>query len=248
KLAKIRRNRQRQLAVAAAILLFILIGGFQLYKSGLFNITRIDVSGNKFVPSATIKQACDISKNSNLLTVSTSDIGKRLRKNPWIKDVTIKRRLIGTLIVEVKERTPIALVSLGGKFYLIDDDLFVLAERQYADGTGIPTITDLAVDKITVGDRAVNDSLANAIRCLKSMDPSFRKTITLLAASSVDKLSLYNKDDVEILYGEAKQAEKKNKVLQTILEEQGRQVILIDIRNFPQSDPVIKRIDLLPGQ
>ncbi|MBE0447702.1 MAG: FtsQ-type POTRA domain-containing protein [Actinobacteria bacterium] len=253
KLVGIRRKRRIRSLVILMVVFAVLIGIFQLYRSGMFNVKNVNVVGNKSVPLVKVREACSISDNSSLLSVPIKEIRERILKDPWIKDVTIKRRLPDTLRIEIKERIPIALIShsQGGKFYLIDEDLFVIAERQYADGIGVPTITDLEIEKIKVGDGIVNDSLDNAIKCLKSMDPSLRKTISLLAASSVDKLSLYlslykGRDNVEILYGESKQAEEKNKVLQTILKEQGQQVILIDIRNFPQSDPVIKRIDVVP--
>jgi cell division protein FtsQ len=163
-----------------------------------------------------------------------------------VKNVAIRRALPHTLRVEVDERVPVALISHAGKFYIIDEDLFVIAERKYADGANVPTITDLPIGKIKIGETIANDSLANAVKCLKSMDPSLKKTIVLISAPAVDKLSLYNKDNIEIFYGDAKQADDKNRVLETILKEQGRQVIFIDIRSYPHSDPVLRRIDSVP--
>ncbi len=246
KLVLIRRRRRIQLSVIIAVLLILILGVFQLYRSGLINVKKIEVSGNKSVPSTKIIKACRVGEHTSLLSVSTGDISGRILKDPWIKNVTIKRVFPHTLRVEVQERVPLAIISQGGKFYLVDDDLFVLSDRQYADNSDIPTITNLPVDKIRVGERLTNNSLENAVKCIKSMDPEFRKTISLISASSPDKLSLYNKSNVEILYGEAKQTDDKNKVLQTILKEQGKQVIFIDIRSYPHSDPVLRRMDSVP--
>jgi len=246
KLVLIRRKRRNQIAIIAAAVFVVLIGAFELYHSGLFNVTKVEITGNKAVPAAKIAQVCNVDQETNLLSVSTEDIRNKLLKEPWIKDVAVKRALPHTLKVELVERMPAVLISFGGKFYLVDEDLFVVAERQYADGANVPTVTDLPVAKIKVGDKLMNESLDNAVKCLKSMDPELRKTIVLISAPSVDKLSLYNKDNMEILYGEAKQADQKNKVLQSILKEQGRQVIFIDIRSYPHSDPVLRRIDSVP--
>jgi len=246
KLSEIRRNRRKQLSIIAVVAIVVLLGSFQLLRSGLFNVKKTEISGSKFVAPVKIIEVCGVNENTNLLRVPTKELRKKILKDPWVKDVTIKRALPSTLRIEIVERVPVALLSHGGKFYLVDENLFVVAERQYADDMTVPTITDLTIEKVKVGDMLINDSLVNAISCLNSMEPSFRKTINLISASSIDKLSLYNKDNVEILYGEAKPAVDKNKVLQTILKEQGRQVILVDIRNYPQSDPVIKRIDSVP--
>ncbi len=246
KLVLIRRKRRNQITIFAVAVFAVLLGAYGLYHSGLFNVTKVEIAGNKAVLSAKIVQACNVDRETNLLSVSTGDIRDKLLKDPWIKEVAVKRALPHTLKVELIERTPAMLVSLGGKFYLIDEDLFVIAERQYADGANVPTITDLPVAKIKVGDKLMNESLDNVVKCLKSMDPELRKTIVLISAPSIDKLSLYNKSNMEILYGEAKQADQKNKVLQSILKEQGRQVIFIDIRSYPHSDPVLRRIDSVP--
>ncbi len=247
KLIRIRRRRRTQLLVIVTVLLALILGIFQLFRSGLINIKKVEVVGNKSVSTAKIIEACRVDKHTNLLSVSTSDISSRILKNPWIKNVTIKRIFPHTLKVEVQERVPVAIVSQDEKFYLVDDDLFVISKHQYANNnSSIPTITDLPIGKIWVGEQLMNDSLKNAIKCIKSMDPAFKKTISLISAPSPDKLSLYTKDNVEILYGEAKQADDKNKVLQTILKEQGKQVIFIDVRSYPHSDPVLRRMDSVP--
>lgn len=246
KLALIRRKRRNQIAIITIAIFAVLIGTFELYHSGIFNVTKVEITGNKAVPAAKVVQACNVDQETNLLSVSTDGIRDRLLKNSWIKDAAVKRSLPHTLKVELTERTPAVLVSYSGKFFLVDEDLFVITERQYADGANVPTVTDLPIAKIKVGDKLMNEPLDNVVKCLKSMDPALRKTISLVSAPSIDKLSLYNKDNVEILYGEAKQADQKNKVLQSILKEQGRQVIFIDIRSYPHSDPVLRRIDSVP--
>jgi len=246
KLNRIRRQRRNKLLVIIVIILAVVLGAYKLYNSGLFSVNKIEVSGNKFVTTAKIIDACKINQNSNILSISTRRLKDRIMKNPWIKDVTIRRALFHTLKIEVVERVPIVIISSNGKFYLVDDESFVIAERQYADDLNIPSMTELPVSEIKVGERIMNKSLENAIKCLKLMSPSLRKSITLLSAASVDKLSLYNKDNIEILYGAAEQAEEKNKLLEAILKKEGRQVIFIDVRNYPKSNPVLRRIDSVP--
>jgi len=245
RIVTIRRRRRTQSLIIATGVLILLIAAFQLYRSGLFNVKKIDVAGSKIVSAVKVMENCAISENTNILTVNTGEVKQRIAKDPWIKEVSVKRVLPQTLRVEIVERVPVALITHGEKFYLIDEEYFIVAERESSEASEVPVITDLPIKKAKVGDRIFNKSLENAVNCLKSMEPSLRKTITLASASSVDKLYLYNEDNVEILYGEAKQTSGKNEVLNTILKEQGRQVIFIDIRNYPQSDPVLRRMDLV---
>lgn len=246
KLVLIRRRRRIQVVAALIIIFAVIVSSIQLYRSGLFNIKRVIVFGNKSVATESIIEACGIDGNDNIISFSTTKLRQKLLKNSWIKEVSATRALPDTLRVQITERIPVAIISHGSKFYLVDDNSFIISELQYADGAKVPTITDLPVERISVGGRLMDESLSNAIDCLKSMDPSLAKTITLLSASSVDKLSLYNKDNVEILYGEANQVDEKNKVIKTILSNQGKQVFHIDIRSYPRTDPVLKRIDTVP--
>lgn len=246
RIVTIRRRRRTQSLIMATGMLILLIAAVQLYRSGLFNVKKIDVAGSKIVSAVKVMEKCAVNENTNILTIDTGEIKQRIAKDPWIREVSVKRVLPQTLRVEIVERVPIALVAHGEKFFLIDEEFFVVAERESSESSDVPIITDLPIKKAKVGDRIFSKSLENAVNCLKSMEPSLRKTITLMSASSIDKLYLYNENNVEILYGEAKQARDKNKVLNTILKEQGKQVIFIDIRSYPQSDPVLRRMDLVP--
>jgi cell division protein FtsQ len=246
KLSKIRRKQYSRLLYVAFAIACILLCLYEIYHSSFLDVKRIKVTGNKYVSSEIVKQKCNISKSTNILRVPTASIQQKLLKDPWIKSVSVGRVFPNTLQIDIEERTPIAKVSLGNKFYLVDNDQFIISSSAYADSHDLPVIADLPVTGIKVGDRFINPSLKNAIACLAAMDISFKKTINLISASSVNKLSLYNKDNIEILYGDAKLAGEKNKVISGILKKQGKQVIFIDIRSYPQTDPVLRRLDAAP--
>ncbi|HCH00118.1 MAG: hypothetical protein A2074_06710 [Candidatus Aquicultor primus] len=246
KLVDIRRTRRKQILIIASVIIAVVMGVAQLFRSGVFNVKSVDISGNKYVSPVRIVETCGINENTNLLSVPTGKLQVKIEKDPWVKSVVVRRALPNTLKIVVDERVPKALISHTGKFFLVDEELFIIAERQYAEGINVPIITDLPVSKMKVGRRLLNGSLENAMNCLKEMSPAFQKSINLISASSIDKLTLYNKDNVEILFGSAENARDKNKILDTIISKQGKQVIQIDIRNYPKSDPVVKRIDSMP--
>jgi cell division protein FtsQ len=246
KLSEIRRKqRVRWLYVAVAVIAFFAVM-FEVYHTSFLDVKTIEIRGNKYVSPETVKKACAINKPTNIFSVPVADIQSSISKNPWIKTVSVNRILPSTIRVDIVERAPIALISSAGRFFMVDEDRLIIASRAYSDGMDLPVIADLPVSNIKVGERLIHPSLENAIKCLVSMDPTFEKSINLVSASSVKKLSLYNKDNIEILYGDAKLAPEKNKVISGILKEQGKQVIFIDIRSYPQTDPVLRRLDAAP--
>jgi cell division protein FtsQ len=67
-----------------------------------------------------------------------------VRANPWIASAVAHRELPHTLVIDVREHEPAALVDLGG-LYLVDADghPFKRAELGADDGAGLPVITGL---------------------------------------------------------------------------------------------------------
>jgi cell division septal protein FtsQ len=62
----------------------------------------------------------------NLVELSLDEVAKTATRDPWVKDVSVKRILPGTLRVTVSERTPGALALLGGLVYAVDEGGYVM--------------------------------------------------------------------------------------------------------------------------
>ncbi|MBI4733755.1 MAG: FtsQ-type POTRA domain-containing protein [Rubrobacteridae bacterium] len=246
KLSEIRRRQRTKWVYVLIAVIGVAAAFYELYHSSYLDIKSIEISGNNYVKAETIKSKCDLSKPTNILRVPVNDIRQKLANDPWIKSVDVVKIYPSTLRIEIEERRPVALISLANSFYFVDKEYFIIASREFSEGLNLPVITDLPVSKIKTGDRLINPSLKNAIDCLAAMEPTLGKSINLMSALSVNKLSLYNKDDIEILYGDARFAGEKNKVISGILKEHGKQVITIDIRSYPQTDPVISRLETTP--
>jgi cell division protein FtsQ len=246
KLSEIRRKQRFKWLYVLLAVFCIGVVLYELYHSSYLDVKTIEISGNNYVKIETIKSRCNLAQSTNIFRVPTGEIQSVLEKDPWIKSANVSTALPGTLKIDVEERHPVALISLANSFYFVDNEYFIIASREFSDGLNLPVITDLPVTKIKAGDRLINPSLKNAVDCLVAMDTALKKSINLLSASSINKLSLYNKDDIEILYGDAKNAAEKNNIIAGILKEHGKQVITIDIRSYPQTDPVISRLETAP--
>jgi cell division protein FtsQ len=246
KLRQIRRKKRvRNLLIIAGVLVAISFV-YYLYNASFLNIKKIEVKGNRNLSDQQITEVAGARLGENLLRASTGRMRARLLKNPWIKLVSVNRRLPNKLEIIVTERKPFAIISFKGQFYLVDEDSFIIAKKSSLDSINLPSITDLPVARIKVGEILKIRALENAIACLKSLPVDLRKSIYLLSASSVEKLSLYSRDEVEIIYGPVENAEKKNQVLKAILNQQkdnGR-IIFVDVRAY--KNPIVKRLESIP--
>jgi cell division septal protein FtsQ len=84
------------------------------------SIKEIIVSGNYHLDRDDIVGSIKIKKGDQLLNVQFEDVDGKLGKNPWIKEVSLKKQLPGTLLIDIEEAVPMALLRIKRKLYLID--------------------------------------------------------------------------------------------------------------------------------
>ncbi len=84
------------------------------------------------------------SSNTSLFGMNLKNIAKQLKKNPWVKDVTIKRSFPQGLTIKVREREPVALVADEGLF-MVDKDAVVFKEVEKSDLINLPVITGFSL-------------------------------------------------------------------------------------------------------
>jgi cell division protein FtsQ len=82
-------------------------------QSKLLTIDKVIVKKNEFVQEKEILERAGIEVSSKLYKLKVDSVVKKIKTNPWIEKVRIKRRLWGTVIISIREREPVALVQLG---------------------------------------------------------------------------------------------------------------------------------------
>ena len=126
----IRRNQRQTSAYERArnfcfflsvFLCLLLIGGIY-FLSGASNIYRIAVTGDHYLKKEDIIELSGLSKNSKYLLTIPMQIENRIRKDPMIKDVKV-RRLEGRLVqIEVQEKKVIGYTPENGLNVLLLED------------------------------------------------------------------------------------------------------------------------------
>lgn len=131
--SKQRRSRGRfskvyQLLSAILIVAAIIAGCIVFFK-----VQNISVSGNHRYTEEEIIAATGIQIEDNLYTMNKFDIrAKVLRELPYIQDMTIRRRLPDTILITVEESAPVAAISDGGQWWLMNGDGKLLEQTSSA--------------------------------------------------------------------------------------------------------------------
>ena len=178
--------------VAAGVVGLSAWGGHHyLTHSERFSVHQVLVSGASAAPAAQIKQVTDRTLGRNIFAADLVDLQQKLEAQPWIKVVSVKRRIPDALLIQVEERVPEVLVKIGSTVYLADGEGTLLDRfgPQYAD-YDFPILTGL--------DRFGRETLKKKIQ-LGAAFVNFLYRSRPALADQVSEVGLAGDDDLEVL-------------------------------------------------
>jgi cell division protein FtsQ len=127
-----------------------------------FAVSRIDVVGNERRSADAIAAESGIAVGANVFVLDLDGARARLLADPWISEATLARRLPGTILVQITERKPAAIVAMGDTFLATaDGDPFKRLEA--GDPTDLPIVTGLREDAYATDREGAMRSVRRAI-------------------------------------------------------------------------------------
>src|SRR6185503_20529088 len=92
---------------------------------------------------------------------------RELRDNPWIASAEAHRILPHTIVIDIREHVPAAVVQLGG-LYLVDAEGHPFKRVEIDDGAGLPIITGLDRDAYVASPAATAAQIRAAMAALQT--------------------------------------------------------------------------------
>ena len=114
-----------------------------------FNLQQVDVTGNHHLSREEVIEASELERGINLLTVNLGGIAEQLKRHPWIRSASVYRRFPGRIIVEIRERTPRAILA-AGKLYYVDEQAEFYTRLFPGDPVHYPLFTGVKPERIGV--------------------------------------------------------------------------------------------------
>ena len=124
----------------------LILGYSHTMSTPYFGIRETQVRGLKELTEKDVLAMADLKPFQNLLAVNADAIRDRIRKHPWIGDVFVGRELPQRLVIEVRERTAIALLKKDDGFYLMNADGLAFKKLEAKDESDIPALTGFYQD------------------------------------------------------------------------------------------------------
>lgn len=145
------------------------------------------------------------------------------------------------LVITVKEREPFVTIKQADKLIVLDETGFVLKSNARTGESGIPVISGVKIAKPKTGIQSRNKRVQAVLRSLRGLDKDLREKVTWVSVTSLENLSFQTNDGLEVIYGDSKDAAKKNFLIKKILKDAEGTIIHINV-TVPDN-PVVRKLD-----
>jgi cell division protein FtsQ len=95
-------------------------GPLLLRRLAFFHVRRVEILGARYVAPRDILSRLHVDTMASVWD-PTAPLGARVASHPEIQRAVVRRKLPGTLVIEIVERVPIAMVPTAGGFRVYDE-------------------------------------------------------------------------------------------------------------------------------
>ena len=127
KVKKVRKIKLKPFLITISV--FIVIFGIG-YLLALFPITNIYIKGNNYISDIDIMKEANIVNYPSFILTSSNKIKKELKKNNFIKNVKVDKKLFGTIIIEIEEKNTLFRKS-ENKILVLEDGTEINDELEF---------------------------------------------------------------------------------------------------------------------
>lgn len=206
------KRRRRRVLVGAGVAVALIAGLLALLLfTPLVAARTITVQGSHLVPAQRVEAALEPVRGKPLATVGTDQVERLLSQFVQVKSAKARAVPPSTLVVEVVERVPVALVKQGGKLLVVDGDGVVLGEATDTSQYAVPVIDGSAMPMGQAVFRSVTAVLA-------ALPADILAQLATASAQSPDSVELKLSDGRTVVWGNADDRELKAKVLEALMK------------------------------
>jgi cell division protein FtsQ len=212
-----RRGRDPwRVAFFGVLVLAILAGGaWALLGSSLLVVRNEYVSGNRLVSAAQVLAAAGIRHGTPLASVNTGAAVRRIDQISQVQSATVSRSWPDTIIITVRERTPVLAVAADGWFALIDPSGVTVRWSRHRPA-GMPLLDSVA------GQWRGSPSVRAAAAVLRHLPARLRAELTSIAAPAPQQITLRLRGGITVLWGAASQSGTKAAEVSVLLRTGAR--------------------------
>lgn len=187
-------------------------------RSPFFEVRSILVQGNQLIDQGKIKSVSDIAPGVNIFKVDLAAAASQLKLIPVVKDVKVTRSLPSTVVIRVKERTPVGLLPTKEGFIAVDGE-GVYLQKTNAGSPGLPVVTGINFEVASPGEVVNAGGLGDALTVISGLPSETVAGLSEVHVDSDGQIKLYTIEGIQCRFGLAGEIQEKGEVLNQLLKE-----------------------------
>jgi cell division protein FtsQ len=160
-------------------------------------VRQVVVKGNRILSSAYLLSLASVPKNAALFGLNLYEVRQRVLTQPFVKAVAVSRQLPDKILIEVKERAPVASIMVGQTQYL-DANGIVLPPVASQVPIDVPLISGIeGLQNLKIGEAVANEEVAEALQVVSSsrnIDTTMYHLISEINMNNGRDIVLYTSD------------------------------------------------------
>ena len=119
-----------------------LVSGYDMIlRSPDLRVRETVVKGCQELTEKEVLTLASVRSSANLLTINRDAIARRIRVNPWVREVFVGREFPGRLVIAVRERKAVALLERDEGLYLVDGEGTPFKKPETGEESDLPVLT-----------------------------------------------------------------------------------------------------------
>ncbi len=137
--------------LAAGLVAGLGYGGWRVYETALTTprlaVRRVLVRGALRAQPEDLINLSGLREGENIFSFSAAEAAERVAGNPWVVRAVVRRKLPDTVMIEVRERRPLAIVKMKD-FYVMDESGEVFKKLAPVDHLDLPVVTGIGMEGV----------------------------------------------------------------------------------------------------
>lgn len=198
----------RVLLVGALVVVLLGVGGWFVLFSDTLSVRGVEVSGTRTLADDRVREVAEVPTGGPLATVDLDAISFRVRALAVVKSAEVSRKWPDRVLIELVERTPVAVVEIGGRLHSLDEEgvVFGSYRRPPAD-----------LPRVRAGADVGANALAEGAQVVAALPDDLAAQVDHARVETADLVLLQLRDGREVRWGSADQSEQKAEVLVQLL-------------------------------
>lgn len=207
-----KKRRKVLLIVAAVIVVLSLATVFILSFSPVLAAKKIEVTGTKLLNKDKVLESLTPLEGMPLPRISESKVSELLGDQPVVEGIVVRAQMPDTLIVEIEEAAPVAILVDGKSSYLVSETGQKLKKLGNKDKTKLP--------KIKASDATKDpEKFKELTNILAGVDGKVLEQVSSATLTEAGFMELALPDKHVLIWGGEDKAALKNQVAKIFLKD-----------------------------